>query len=487
MKRSELFFSIAIVPLDFLMLLAGFWLAYKLREQGVLLTPDVPGQFIQYGSLGDILPLHEYLQYVLYIVPVMLVIFALTGLYATRGALPWSKRIVRIFLGVTVGLFFILFLSLLRNDFFLPRSTVIYAWVFSTVFVVAGRVLIRLVQWLLRKFGIGVIRLGIIAQPPVAARIMSHIVTHPNPLHRLDFLSDRLEVDAILRKLDERALDELIVVNENYSTEDLIRIRNRCIERQVSFSFIPMLFVELMSSSFTVRTELGLPALEVRPTPLEGWGRVWKRVFDIVGSLVLIILFSPLYLIIAIWMKLASPGPLIFKNERLGKYMKPIKVWKFRSMEWDYCDGVGKSGTKRFQKWLKEHPEAAQEWAEYGKLKDDPRVSLVGRFLRKTSLDELPQFFNVLAGTMSLVGPRPIVRNDLHDEVAKYGEAARLLFTVKPGVTGLWQVSGRSDISFAERVELDVAYIENWSIWKDLVILLRTVAVFLPSSGRGGY
>lgn len=489
MKRSELFFAILMVPLDFLMILAGFLLAYYVRDSGLVLTLTVPGHLghvVQYGSLGDIMPLVEYLRYVLYIIPAMLLIFAATGLYALRGSMPWTKRITRIFIGTSMGLFFILLLFLFRNSFFLPRATVIYAWIFATLLVIAGRLGIRLVQRILRRWGIGVIRLAIIGKSDAAPLIMKNLAS-AHSQYRLEACFDSPDVESVLAQLNADAIDELIVVNESYDTNALVTIRNHCLEHQVTFCLIPALMSVLQSSSFSLRTEVGFPMIEVRPTPLEGWGRIAKRLFDILAACFFIVLFSPLFVIIATWMKLSSPGPLIYKHGRIGKGMQPIEVWKFRSMQVQFCDGPGYVGAEAFKKYLSEHPDQAEEFACTSKLKHDPRVSSIGQFLRVTSLDELPQFFNVLFGTLSLVGPRPIIRNDLNDEVAKYGEAARLLFTVKPGLTGLWQVSGRNDVTFAERIALDTRYIEHWSIWWDIWIVLKTVTVFIPKKNNGAY
>ena len=487
MKRSEIFFAVLLVPLDFLMLLLGFVLAYYLRNHGFILTPEVPtevGRIVRYGVFGDILPFSQYLRYVLYIIPAMLGIFAFTGLYVMRSSMPWPRRVTRIFIGVTGGLFFILLLFFLRNNFFLPRTTVVYAWILCTFFVVCGRLAIRLIQRVLRRFNIGIIRLAIIGKSEAASLIVQNLNIHS--LYRLEARFDSIEVAAILQQLDADNLDELIVVNEHYNVDDLIVIRNHCLEHQVAFSFVPALFAELQSS-FDIRSAVGMPMIEVRPTPLDGWGRVLKRIFDIIVSILLIVLFSPLYLVIAVWMKCTSPGPLIYKNERLGKDMKPIQIWKFRSMKIEYCDGPGYLGGDMLNKYLEKHPDAQKEWKATSKLKNDPRVTKIGQFLRKTSLDEAPQFFNVLLGSLSLVGPRPIVRNILNDEVEKYGETARLLFTVKPGITGLWQVSGRNDLTFKERVQLDASYIEHWSLVKDIWILIKTVRIFIPSKSKGAY
>ena len=180
-------------------------------------------------------------------------------------------------------------------------------------------------------------------------------------------------------------------------------------------------------------------------------------------------------------MKVTDPGPLIFKHKRIGKSGQPIFVSKFRSLRTDMCD-IGGQLAPAFKAYLKENPAAAEEWKETMKLKDDPRISRIGKILRKTSLDELPQFFNVLTGSLSMVGPRPI----LQEEVVRYGETARILFTVRPGVTGLWQVSGRNDVSYDERVSLDARYIERWNLLGDVVICFKTAGVLISSIlGRG--
>jgi len=184
-------------------------------------------------------------------------------------------------------------------------------------------------------------------------------------------------------------------------------------------------------------------------------------------------LISPLLAAIAILIKMNSPGPVFFGQQRIGQGGRRFIAWKFRSMVVD-ADRV-------LKEYLAKRPDLREEWERDQKLKNDPRVTRVGRILRKLSLDELPQLWNVIKGEMSLVGPRPIVQ----DELAKYGDKGTFYLKVKPGMTGLWQVSGRNDISYKERVELDVYYVRNWSVWLDLYILARTVWVVL--FGKGAY
>ncbi len=166
-----------------------------------------------------------------------------------------------------------------------------------------------------------------------------------------------------------------------------------------------------------------------------------------------------------------------------GKNGRPIHIWKFRSMKWEYCTGVGHDGDREFVRLLANQPALAEEWEKTHKLKSDPRISMLGHILRKTSLDELPQLFNVISGSLSLVGPRPIVR----DEIRKYGERARILFTVKPGLTGLWQTSGRTDTTYDERIQLDAYYIEHWNLWADIRILAKTALMLIFRNRSGAY
>lgn len=197
-----------------------------------------------------------------------------------------------------------------------------------------------------------------------------------------------------------------------------------------------------------------------------------KNVFDFSLTAVGTICISPLLVYIAYRIKKEDPGPVFFAHERIGKDGKAFPCYKFRSMV--------TNSQEMLQKYLAENPAAREEWEREFKLKDDPRVTSIGKVLRRTSLDELPQIFNVLRGEMSLVGPRPVIQEELDKY---YGETAKLYCTVKPGITGLWQVSGRSDTTYDERVALDAAYIENRSFWGDIVILWKTIAVVALKKG----
>ena len=197
-----------------------------------------------------------------------------------------------------------------------------------------------------------------------------------------------------------------------------------------------------------------------------------KTAFDFTLTAVGTLVISPLLLYIAYRINKEDPGPIFFAHTRIGKDGKPFPCYKFRSMV--------VNSKEMLEKYLAENPEAKVEWERDFKLKNDPRVTSIGHVLRKSSLDELPQIFNVLRGEMSLVGPRPVVQEELNKY---YGEAVKEYCSVKPGITGLWQVSGRSDVDYPERVAMDVEYVRTRSLWKDIVILYKTIDVVLNKKG----
>jgi exopolysaccharide biosynthesis polyprenyl glycosylphosphotransferase len=213
------------------------------------------------------------------------------------------------------------------------------------------------------------------------------------------------------------------------------------------------------------------PVLRVRDLLVVGVGARVKRLMDILLAVLGVVVLSPLLLVLAVLVKLTSRGPVLFGHRRLGEGGRAIWVYKFRSMAVD--------AEARLQDLLAADASLRAEYEATYKLRDDPRVSPLGRWLRRTSLDELPQLFNVLHGDLSLVGPRPIVA----DEIVKYGPAGAAILRVRPGVTGLWQVSGRSDLDYAERVRLDMDYITHWGLWLDLRILAATIPAVLRRKG----
>ncbi|MBD2138475.1 sugar transferase [Anabaena sp. FACHB-1237] len=213
-----------------------------------------------------------------------------------------------------------------------------------------------------------------------------------------------------------------------------------------------------------------------RDLPTQGlYGDFFKRLFDIIFSLSVLIMFSPLYIILAIIVAFSSQGPIFYIQKRVGKNYRSFNCIKFRTMVTNADEILAQI--------METSPELKEEFASNFKLKKDPRITKIGHFLRMTSLDEFPQFWNVLIGDMSVVGPRPLVT----DELPKYGDAMDDVLTIRPGITGLWQVSGRNDIPYPRRVQIDLYYAKNRNFWLDLQIILKTINVVIMPKNKGAY
>ena len=275
----------------------------------------------------------------------------------------------------------------------------------------------------------------------------------------------------IIRKL---SIKTVIIAAPGIAKERLQEIINDIQPRVKNLSFIPDLIGTPMASvDASILFSEKILMLNLRNNLSRRYNRIFKRVFDLVLTIVGGILISPILLGIALAVCVSNRGGIIFAHKRVGMYGKTFNCYKFQTMI--------KDADKVLEKYLVENPTARREWEETFKLTNDPRVTKLGSFLRRTSLDELPQIWNVILGDMSLVGPRPIVE----EEVAKYGKNIREYYMVLPGITGMWQVSGRSDTTYPERVAMDTWYVRNWSVWIDIMYLFKTVKAVLTK--RGAY
>ncbi len=218
-----------------------------------------------------------------------------------------------------------------------------------------------------------------------------------------------------------------------------------------------------------------LGASSIRQSQTKDYKTVGKRTFDVIFSLAVLVFFAPVYILIGLLIYLNSPGPILYKQKRVGKNGKLFTCMKFRTMI------VG--ADKMLEQLLQSCPHCRAEFENNFKLKDDPRITPIGRWLRWTSLDEFPQFWNVLVGDMSVVGPRPLVP----EELVKYGDAIDQVLSIKPGITGLWQVSGRNDIPYPKRIQIDVYYVRHHNFWLDIWIILKTIGVIIFPKGNGAY
>jgi exopolysaccharide biosynthesis polyprenyl glycosylphosphotransferase len=263
--------------------------------------------------------------------------------------------------------------------------------------------------------------------------------------------------------INNKKVDYIIQTDSTISKDQALDLLTYCQENHVSLKYVANLF-QAQSLHLNLGSVAGLPLVEIQSTPLEGWGKVAKRIFDFILANLALIVLSPLFIIIALLIKFTSPGPVFVSLDRVGVKGKMFKLYKFRSMIKDAH--ILKADMMKFNQ---------RADGPLFKMKNDPRITKIGRFLRKTSLDELPQLFNAFIGNMSLVGPRP----HEPEEVSKYQRGYKKLLSIKPGVTGMAQVSGRSNLLFTEEAKLDIFYIENWSLLLDLVILFKTPFIII--------
>lgn len=471
MKKSQTYFTIALLPLDFLMLMAAAILAYEFRI-GTFVAEIRPVIYnIKFG---------DYLLYAALTAVVWQAIGALNGLYNIRSNRRLSQEIGKIIVATSFGLLLVVFAIFLQRELFSSRFIILSAWAISIFTLSIGRWIIMLIQRGFFKRGLASIKVVLIGSGKHAEIISDEIHNNVNLGFRVietfpEFNEQTAE--RILALNQEHFLDEIIVVDPSTSKEVMIGVIDFCESNHFGFRYSADIF-NTISSNISIDTVAGIPLVELKKTPLDGWGKIAKRVFDIVSSLILIIITSPITILTAIAVMLESKGPIIFKNERVGEKGITFDTLKFRSMKSEFS--IGKQFVNADKALAFEQDLIAKQDTRKGplyKIQNDPRLTRVGRFIRKWSIDELPQLFNVLRGDMSLVGPRPHQPR----EVDKYEKHHRKLLTIKPGITGMAQVSGRSDLSFEDEATLDLYYIENWSVWLDIQILFKTPLAVLRS------
>ena len=456
MKRSELFFTAVAVPIDYLMVVAAAMVAYQLRY-----LPTIT----QIRPVSFDLALGWYVQIVVVIAAVWIVVFALAGLYQLREAGRQGGELRKIVLGVSTGVAGVVAVMFFSRYLFESRFIIIAAWALAIAFVGIGRWLLRRVQQVGFRFGVGVHRVVFIGGGSVAADLRERFRRHPGLGYRLGSQYPDFS-DGVRRELEAMAqadvFDEVIQTNPELDRQQTIALVSLLDATHREFKYTADL-LGLKVGRLVVRTDIGAPIVEVKKTPLDGWGRIAKRGFDLVLGTLLIALTAPLMVAAALAIKLTSRGPVLFSYRRIGERGRPFTFVKFRSM----VDGAH---ALRFDPQFVGQQVNLRAGTPLMKFARDPRITPVGRRLRRWSIDELPQLALVLRGTMSLVGPRP------HEveEVARYDTGDRQTLAIKPGVTGLAQVSGRSDLAFRDEVWLDRYYIEHWSLWLDLRIILLT-------------
>jgi exopolysaccharide biosynthesis polyprenyl glycosylphosphotransferase len=479
MKKIEQFLTVIQLPIDAIMIFIAFVVAYQARAQAI----GFPVVYIW--------PFEQYLKLALEMIPVWLVAYALAGLYSGRR--KTINEFGQIIAGASLGaMAVVLWVFVFRSDFF-SRLIVFYIWILAVITTTIGRAILGLVQSNLHLLGAKKKKLILIGnEDENMINIVEQITKNKSlnykisgiisnqPLSKLrdvELLGTTEELEQIIKKITP---DEIISTDDNVNNEKLFYMMRTCQENEIVFKAIPAT-AQVSAKTLQFDAFAGIPIIEFKGTPFDSWGFVIKRISDLLFSVLAIILLSPLMLIITIIIKSTSKGPAIYKNTRIGNRGE-FATLKFRSMFIESCTGPGYGGSRaeEYEKKLIETNNIKQGEAVY-KIANDPRITPIGNFLRKTSLDELPQFFNVFVGNMSLVGPRPHQPR----EVKNYTAEQRKLLMIKPGITGLAQVSGRSDLTFEEESRLDIFYLENWSVLLDTSIIIRTFSVVFK--GKGSY
>ena len=421
--------------------------------------------------------------YTFIIVPIVfLVTLYLNGSYQIDK--PYWDKVKTVFRSVTIGVIaaiVLMYTGHVTND--VSRLFVGFSYIFIMLFITVFRFISHKILNALQILYIPVLLVGAgktaelvnksLQRMPVSyCKIIGYVDDNPKSASiakEYPCLGTFNDVENVIK---DTGVQTVLICAPGLESKKLVALINRLQLLVKRVAFVPELF-GLPTSNITARGMMEEQAviLRVQNNLARKSNRVMKRIFDIGATVCGGILILPILAIVAILIYIDSPGPIVFGHKRVGQDGKEFSCYKFRSMV--------PNAQEALETYLKENPAAREEWERDFKLKDDPRVTRIGKFLRKTSLDELPQLWNVLIGDMSLVGPRPIVR----DEIVKYGDYINDFYLVPPGITGVWQVSGRSDTTYEERVLMDSWYVHNWSVWIDIVYLLKTVLAVVKSKG----
>jgi exopolysaccharide biosynthesis polyprenyl glycosylphosphotransferase len=467
-------------------ILAGlcFLVAFKLRGNLPVFSPSA------WAWSRDFVP---YAGILLFVVPARLAMLLYQRAFNLYGAFSYTVEAVRVFKAVTVSsLLAVAWAFLFRGgfafrEFSYSRAVFLLDFVLTLVAITAFHLSIRYVQTLFRKRQINLIPTLIVGTNSEAFQTMAELEDRTDLGYRViglvsvnqdagdaEVLGSFEQLPTLVR---EFGIQEVIITDTSLAGERLFETMMQVgRKRRVEFRFAPNL-LNMLPQKTSVEQIGVLPMVRLFREPLSEAERFVKRVSDIVISSVAIVLLLPLWIVVSILIKLSSKGSIIFRQERVGMDGRIFLCLKFRTMTANADDTVHRESYRKNIEGSREANAGDDERPVFGKVKNDPRVTRVGKWLRRSSIDELPQLFNVLRGDMSVVGPRPPIPYEVED----YDIWHRKRLDMKPGITGLWQVSGRNRLSFDEMVRIDLFYIENWSLWLDLKILIMT----LPAIFRG--
>lgn len=440
------------------------------------------------GIVGPVLyelQINDFIEILVKIIPVLLIVFALLGLYNLRGTRRFIHEFNRIVVGISLGMLFAVVLFFFNQTIFPSRFIILAAWVLSIIFVIIGRLILKNVQEFFFSRGYGLHQLVIINGHGLESSVIQEMLKDKSHGYKVvaEFSNSENLIDELRQLYGQASFDEIMQANPQVSDEQNLQLVQFARNRGLQFSFVPNLF-EVQRNVVELNNFKGVPVISLKNTPLDGWGKVAKRALDIVASSFCLIITSPIFLALSLAIKLDSRGRIVYGALRGGRG-RDFQFYKFRSMYSHLSVGEGYGGeeAERIRQELWKQSARGGADGAFLKIKNDPRVTRVGRFMRRTKLDELPQFWNVLKGDMSMVGPRAHVL----DEVERYRNRYRRMFSIKPGIFGLSQLAQISwpDLPFEEEIRLNTYYIENWSLWWDIKILIKT-AYMLFFAGKPG-
>lgn len=467
-------FTVVLLLVDVLMIGLGFWIAHLVRFNTYLpiFQLDAPPSLPFYRTVS------------LTLIPLWLAIFALSGLYQRRNLLGGTLEYSLLFRAISIGMILVIVAGFLQPDFVLARAWLLLAWTFTFFFVASGRFVLRRVIYSLRRRGYFLTPALIVGANAEGRSVAEQLISwRTSGLHVVGFVDDEVPLGTAVygslyslgnvTHLDQLIgrynVEEIIIATSALSRDEMLTVFKRFGLRDGLNLRLSSGLFEIITTGLEVKEMADTPLVRVQKVRLTGIDRAMKLALDYLITIPGLIAISPLLLMIAIAIKLDSPGPVIYRRQVMGINGRPFGAYKFRTMHVN-SDRI-----------LAGYPDLQAELARTHKLRRDPRVTRMGNILRKSSLDELPQLLNVIKREMSLVGPRMISPGELK----MYDAWGLNLLTVPPGITGLWQVSGRSDISYQERVRLDMYYIRNWTIWLDIQLLLQTIPAVIR--GQGAY
>lgn len=469
-NNASLVYSLLLVVGDFLALVAAFSAAYILRVKFDTrpLIEQIPAMTYFFASLT--------------VLPLWILVHSFIGLYSQDIYEKRFSELGRLMMGSFVGILVVIGYDFVSpDDLFPARLVPVYGLVLGFSFLVLFRTLARLVRRTLFRYGVGISNILIVGDTEASEDIVEAIRNTKSTGQRvlgvigrqvagLNHYASFSDAVSRLRRPIHGIIQTELYKNQDKNNE-ILRFSQ---ENHAAYRFVPG-NTDLFVGNIAVELFAGLPVVAIHQTALIGWGRIAKRVFDLVLTVTILFFIWPFMLLIALLIKISDPkGPAFFRHKRLTRFNREFGLLKFRTHKAAINNIPDEVAFEKIGR-----PELYKEYVANGYvLKNDPRITRIGRFLRKTSLDELPQFFNVLKGDISLVGPRALVPAEINTYKKKHA-----ILSVKSGITGLAQVSGREDIDFEERRKLDTYYVQNWSFWGDIVILLKTLRVVF--TGRG--